>query len=142
MKQDTNSTVELKVPVDGDYVSVVRLLISGLANRLRLPVEELENLKLVIGEAFLSIVEKSRTAAGLVNLRWRQNEHHITVSITDPAGQHQSVTKTASLALLSQLGGRYETQVTDGVARLDLNFDIKYKEDRPFIFGDQPDGEA
>ncbi|MCH7472475.1 hypothetical protein IIA79_05935 [bacterium] len=125
--------VELKVPVSGDYVSVVRLLISGVATRLGLPLEEVENLKLVVGEAFLTIVEKCEKAEGLIKLKWQQDTKHVSVSLSDPSGMHQSVTSAASLALLKSLGGEYNSTVVDGVEHLDLDFQIKYKDDRPYI---------
>lgn len=137
-----DNAVELKVPTNVDYVSVVRLLISGLGNRIGLPYEELENLKLVIGEAFITVAEKCSGASGLINLRWQQDESRIAVSISDPSGKHKSVTNAANLAVLKTLGGEYNSSVVDGVEHLDIGFDIKYREDRPFIFDDRQDGRA
>ena len=137
-----SNTVELKVPVKADYVSVIRLLISGLGTRLGLPLDELDNLKLVVGEAFLAIIERCESVAGLINLKWKQDQQHISVSISDPAGKHKSVTNTASLALLKNLGGEYNTSVVDGEAHLNIDFKIRYKEQQPFIFHDQEDGQA
>jgi len=135
-------TVELRVPVDPGYASVIRLLISGLGTRLGLPLSELENLKLVVGEAFLTIVEKCEQLTGLVNLRWRQTEQHVTISISDPSGKHKSVTNAANIALLKSLGGEYNTSVVDGVEHLDLDFEIKYRENRPVLFHEPSDGQA
>jgi len=135
-------SVELKVPVNGDYASVVRLLISGLGTRLGLEYGELENLKLVASEAFLAIVDKCETAAGLISLAWREDAQHITVSISDPSGKHKSVTNAASMALLKKLGGEYTSSVVDGVEHLDIGFDIKHLDGRPVIFRDGTDGQA
>ncbi len=142
MTQQIDNNVELKVPVNESYISVVRLLVSGLANRLGLPIDELENLKLMVGEAFLAIVDKCEQTTGLISLRWKEHAEHITVSLSDPSGKHKSVTNAASLALMKRLGGTIGSEVIDGVEILNLDFDIKYKEDRPFIFHDQPDGRA
>ncbi|MCC7478232.1 hypothetical protein IT575_07205 [bacterium] len=136
--------VELKVPVSADYVSVVRLLVSGLGNRLGLPIDELENLKLMIGEAFLTVVTKAEGAAGLMHLTWKQDGARITVSLSDPSGKHKSIasTNSASLALLQSMGGELSSKVVDGVPQLDLGFTIRYKEDRPHIFNDKENGRA
>ena len=134
--------VELKVPVDESYVSVVRLLISGLGTRLGLAIDELENLKLVIGEAFLTIVEKCGRISGLIHLKWTQDETHIHVALSDPSGKHKSVTNAMNLALLRNLGGAYKSSVIDGVAHLNIDFDVKYEEDRPFIFNERKGGRA
>ena len=142
MKDTKKSTVELRIPVNADYASVVRLLISGLGARLGLPVSEIEDLKLVIGEAFLTVVEKCEQATGLINLMWQQEREQISVSISDPSGKHKSVTSAANLALLKTLGGKYDSTIVDGVEHLDLNFEIKYREDRPFLFHDREDGRA
>ena len=142
MKDTKANTVELRLPVDAGYASVVRLLISGLSARLGLPAGEIENLKLVIGEAFLTITEKCERAAGLINLTWRHAGEMITISISDPSGKHKSVTSAANLALLKTLGGNYDSTVVDGVEHLYLNFEIKYREDRPFLFHDREDGRA
>ena len=142
MEAIIDNTVELKVPVNDDYTSVVRLLISGLGTRLGLGIDEIENLKLVVGEAFLNIVDKCEKTTGLINLAWKQDQEHICVSISDPSGKHKSVTNTASLALLNKLGGEYNSSVVDGVEHLNLDFDIKYKEERPSLFHDRENGQA
>jgi hypothetical protein len=142
MSNKNTSLVELKVPVSPDYVSVVRLLVSGLATRLGLPVNELENLKLVVGEAFLTICDKAEKAAGLMRLGWKQDGANITVSLSDPSGKHKNITSTASLALLAKLGGELRSSEIDGVPQLDLGFTIRYKEDRPYIFNDKDNGRA
>lgn len=142
MTKHTDSRVELKVPVNGDYVSVVRLLVSGLGTRLGLPLDEIENLKLVVGEAFLSIVDKCESAAsGLVNLAWKQDDAHIGISLSDPSGRHKSVLST-SLALVKKLGGEYTSSVVDGVPHLDIGFDIRTEAGRPRIFDDRDPGRA
>ncbi len=92
MQLPVEQNVELKVPVDASYVSVVRLLVSGLGTRIGLAVDEIENLKLVAGEAFLTIVDKCEQTLGLITLRWRQAEEHIAISLVDPSGKHRERT--------------------------------------------------
>ena len=142
MEQGIAKSVELKVPVNEDYVSVVRLLISGLGNRLGLGISELENLKLVVAEAFLTIISKCESIQGLIHIAWKEDAKHISVSISDPSGKHKSVTNAASLVLVEQLGGEYNTNVIDGVEHLDIGFDIKHIDGRPVIFRDGDKGQA
>jgi hypothetical protein len=142
MSKVLDSRVELKVPVSGDYVSVIRLLISGLSNRLGLPVNEIEDLKMVVGEAFLTIVDKAEAAGGLMSLMWKQDATRITVSLTDPSGRHKAVAGSASLALLKGKGGEYTSTVVDGREQLNIDFKIGYKENRPFIFDGNDTGRA
>ena len=49
--------IELVIPCIPDYVGVVRLAISGIATRLNLPVEEIEDLKLAVSEACSNAVQ-------------------------------------------------------------------------------------
>jgi serine/threonine-protein kinase RsbW len=139
----TEHNVELKVPVDGSYVSVVRLLVSGLGTRLGLPIDELENLKLVAGEAFLTVVEKAEGTPGLVQFKWQQDESRVSIKISDPTGKHKELLpNAANLALLKKLGGEYNTQVVDGTNVLNIDFEIRYQDERPFLFRERPDGRA
>lgn len=43
--------VELEIPAQPEYVRIVRLIIAGIGNALRFNVEELDDLKLAVGEA-------------------------------------------------------------------------------------------
>jgi hypothetical protein len=134
--------VELKVPVAEDYVGVVRLLISGLATRLGLPIDEIEDMKLMVGEAFLAIVSKAEQRAGLMHLNWKQSASQVTISLSDPTGRHHSTMQAASLALVASRGGEVSSSVVDGVEHVDLDFRLEYRQDRPSVFGDRGPGRA
>jgi hypothetical protein len=135
--------VELKIPVDESYVSVVRLLVSGLATRLGLPVGEIEKLKDAVGESFVTVAALSGEATGLISLKWNQTPEHVNVKITDPTGKHKAhLLNAANLALLQRLGGEYNAEVVDGVSSLNIDFDISYRDNRPFLFTERPDGRA
>jgi len=142
MTRINDNHVELKVPVAEDYVSVVRLLVSGLSARLGLPVDEIEDLKLMVGEAFLAIVHKAEMVTGLIHLNWKQSASQVTISLSDPTGRHRSVMSSASIAMVQQLGGEVKSSVVDGVEHVDLDFRLEYTQDRPSVFGDRGPGRA
>jgi serine/threonine-protein kinase RsbW len=142
MTKIADQRVELKVPVEENYVGVVRLLISGLSTRLGLPIDEIEDMKLMVGEAFLAIVHKAEQTAGLIHLNWKQTADQVTISLSDPTGRHHSTMKAASLALVQQLGGEVSSSVVDGVEHVDLDFRLEYRQDRPSVFGDRGPGRA
>ncbi len=48
--------VELKVPAKPEYVGVVRLLVSGLANRMGFSYDEIEDMKVAVAEACTNAV--------------------------------------------------------------------------------------
>jgi hypothetical protein len=143
MSKVNEHNVELRVPVDESYVSVVRLLVSGLATRLGLPVTEIEKLKDAVGESFLTVAAMSEVSDGLMNLRWNQNAERVNVRISDPTGKHKSnLVNAANLALLKRLGGEYNAEVVDGISSLNIDFEISYRDNRPFLFAERPDGRA
>ncbi|WP_219635580.1 hypothetical protein [Nocardioides ungokensis] len=43
--------MELKVPADSAYVSVLRTTTAGLAARLDFPIDDIEDLRIAVGEA-------------------------------------------------------------------------------------------
>lgn len=48
--------IELRVPAKPQFVSVVRLTVSGLATRIGFSYDEIEDLKIAIGEAVTNVV--------------------------------------------------------------------------------------
>lgn len=134
--------VELKIPIDTTYVSVIRLLVSGLATRLGLDIGEIEKLKLMVGEAFETIVARCDNLNGLIRLKWIQTEASVQVILSDPAGKHKTLTDSGSLAALKELGGHIAPGVKDGMDQLELGFKVRYEEDRPFLFNDSKDIKA
>lgn len=50
-------TVEMKIPNMSDYVGVVRLAASGVANRLKFTHEEIEDIKIAVSEACTNAVQ-------------------------------------------------------------------------------------
>ena len=55
--QEHVQEIELVIPCIPDYVGVVRLAVSGIATRLNLPVEEIEDLKIAVSEACSNAVQ-------------------------------------------------------------------------------------
>ncbi|MCL5035959.1 MAG: ATP-binding protein [Chloroflexi bacterium] len=49
----------IQLPANPEYVLIVRLAVSGLANRLDFPYEEIEDIKLAVSEACNSIIAGS-----------------------------------------------------------------------------------
>ena len=48
--------IELKVPAKAQYISVIRLTVSGLATRIGFNFDEIEDLKIATGEAVTNVV--------------------------------------------------------------------------------------
>jgi hypothetical protein len=43
-------TISVKIPASPEYLSVVRLIVSGLASRLRFTIDDIEDLKIAVDE--------------------------------------------------------------------------------------------
>src|SRR5690554_3292190 len=52
----TSDFVELKIPAKPEYVGVVRLTVSGIANRLGYSYDEIEDIKIAVAEACTNVV--------------------------------------------------------------------------------------
>ncbi len=97
------ANVEIRLPADEGLVGALRLLVSGLASRLGFNVDELEDLKFVVSEAFLAVVERSEGQIGVVTLRWEETPEQLTVRITDPSHSYTSVTATPVMSILQKV---------------------------------------
>ncbi|MCC5909515.1 MAG: ATP-binding protein [Clostridiaceae bacterium] len=51
MNKKSNDVITLSVPNKPEYVSVIRLTVSGIANRMGFDIEEIEDIKVAISEA-------------------------------------------------------------------------------------------
>jgi len=49
--------IEIRIPSKSEYVSVVRLTASGIANRLGFSYEDIEDIKIAVGEACVNCVQ-------------------------------------------------------------------------------------
>jgi len=57
LKEKDLDTTELKVPAKTNYISVVRLCVSGIADRMKFSVDDLEDIKIAVGEACINSIK-------------------------------------------------------------------------------------
>jgi serine/threonine-protein kinase RsbW len=50
-------TVELRIPCRAEWVALARLAVAAVANRLKLTIEEIEDVKLAVAEACTAIIQ-------------------------------------------------------------------------------------
>ncbi len=72
--------VSLRVPADGAYVSVLRTMTAGLAARLDFTVDDIEDLRIAVGEA-CALVLPEATPGGDLEAEFRQTSGSLTVSV-------------------------------------------------------------
>ena len=72
--------VWLRLPADGAYVSVLRTMTAGLAARLDFTVDDIEDLRIAVGEA-CALVLPVASPGGDLDAEFRQTGSTLTVSV-------------------------------------------------------------
>lgn len=60
----TSDYIEMKLPAKPEYVGVIRLTISGIANRLGYSYDEIEDIKIAVAEACTNVVDHAYNDEG------------------------------------------------------------------------------
>jgi serine/threonine-protein kinase RsbW len=78
---DTSADVELRLPTDGAFISVLRTATAGLAARLDFTLDDLEDVRMAVGEAAALVLEAADPGADLTTRFWlRPRELAVSVS--------------------------------------------------------------
>lgn len=75
--------VSLRVPADGAYVSVLRSMTAGLAARLDFTVDDIEDLRIAVGEACALLLTEA-IPGGDLEAEFRQTPGTLTISVRVP----------------------------------------------------------
>jgi serine/threonine-protein kinase RsbW len=95
--------VALRVPADGAYVSVLRTMTAGLAARLDFTVDDIEDLRIAVGEACALVLPQARPG-GALRAEFRQTTGALTVSVrVDTAGRAHPDYESFAWQVLSTL---------------------------------------
>ncbi|WP_249872726.1 anti-sigma B factor RsbW [Oceanobacillus saliphilus] len=80
--------VEVKVPAKAEYVGVVRLTMSGIANRMGFSYEDIEDLKVAVSEAITNAVNHAyhETEQGEITVGFGLYADRIEIMIADHGG--------------------------------------------------------
>ena len=107
--------VSLRVPADGAYVSVLRTMTAGLAARLDFTVDDIEDLRIAVGEACALVLPEAVPGGDLV-ADFRLTPGTLTISVGVPtAGPRTADLDSFAwqvLSTLHQLRRRGERRVT------------------------------
>ena len=66
LDRPAKADVSLRVPADGAYVSVLRTMTAGLAARLDFTVDDIEDLRIAVGEACALVLPEAGPGGDLV----------------------------------------------------------------------------
>ncbi len=106
--------VELRVPADSAYVSVLRSTAAGIASRLDFPLDGIEDLRIAVGEACALVLPEADEGSRLCGEFFLSPEQlTVTVSVT---GSDIGAPDYDSFAwqVLDTLAGSARAEVADG----------------------------
>jgi serine/threonine-protein kinase RsbW len=112
------AVVELKIPARPEYVGVARLAILGVASRMRFSYDEVEDVRLAVGEACTTSVEwaaKNKREDTDITVRSTITDTTLTVEILDQAGPRQETPEPSSEPNPESLGALLITLLVDEV---------------------------
>ncbi|WP_368654031.1 anti-sigma B factor RsbW [Ornithinibacillus sp. 4-3] len=78
--------IEMKFPAKADYVGVVRLTLSGVANRMGFSYEDIEDMKISISEAITNAVSHAYDDEGEVTICFGVYEDRLEMMVADHGG--------------------------------------------------------
>lgn len=114
------SQVELTVPADPSFVSLVRAATAAICARADFPIDRLEDLRLAIDEA-CSIVIADAPGDAMMAVTWWLDGAHVRMRVSARSSSGRPVsTDTFSWTVLTALVDSVETAVDDGRLTLTL----------------------
>ena len=91
-----SAVVDLKIPCRPEFVGVARLAILGVASRMQFSYDEVEDLRLAVGEACATAVERAAKASKAdtdIMIRSEISDGKLTIEVRDEIGQMPEVPK-------------------------------------------------
>ena len=85
-RQERRADVELRLPADGAYASVLRTTTAGLAARLDFTLDDIEDLRMAAGEAGAMVLERAEPGGDLV-CAYHLAPGRLTMTLTVTADQ-------------------------------------------------------
>jgi serine/threonine-protein kinase RsbW len=88
-------TVELIIPCRPEFVGIARLAVLGIASRMPFSYDEVEDVRLAVGEACTHAVERAGNSAAVIRITSVIDPHALTITVADDvsaeaAAGHQS----------------------------------------------------
>ena len=104
----TSDSVELRVPADPAYLAVIRTAAAGLAARLDLTLDEIEDLRIAVDEACALLLDQNRLPGASLTTVFTSHDGTLQVEVCGPARPLPDRTSFA-WAVLEALVGNVET---------------------------------
>ena len=79
--------IEMQVPAKPEYIGVIRLTLSGIANRLGFSYDDIEDMKIAVAEACTNVVNHAYKGEGTMNVSYQIYENEKLEIIVSDKGQ-------------------------------------------------------
>ena len=117
----TRSDVELRVPADTAYVAVLRTTTAGLAARLDFTLDDIEDLRMAVGEA-CALVLRSASPGSDLTCRFHLGTGVLTVEVgVDAASAAAPDLDSFAWQVLTTLAGDASVSVDEGRFEITLS---------------------
>lgn len=103
-KTAQSETVELIIPCRAEYVGVARLAVLGIASRMPFSYDEVEDVRLAVGEACSHAVERAGTRAATLRIVSTITPHALTIEVADDVPADDVAAPTEEARLLEEAG--------------------------------------
>lgn len=115
----TDDIVELTVPADGAYLSVLRTATAGLAARLHFTLDEIEDLRIAVDEACALLLPTVDNPDGTeLTCRFDVGPDSLAVAIKAPAPSSMPDTQTFAWRVLAALVADVSAEREAGMATI------------------------
>jgi len=78
-----SDTVELTIPCRPEYVGVARLAVLGIASRMPFSYDEVEDVRLAVGEACTHAVERAGSTTATIRIVSTIDAHALVIEVAD-----------------------------------------------------------
>ena len=107
--------VEVRIPAEGAYLSVLRTATAGLAARLDFTLDEIEDLRIAVDEACAILLTKAVPGSGLT-CRFELRDGALGVDVSVPTLDGKTPARdTFAWTVLAALAGQVDAKVSDAV---------------------------
>jgi len=97
-------TVHLLIPCRPEYVGVARLAVLGIASRMPFSYDEVEDVRLAVGEACTHAVERAGVTAATIRIVSTVAVDSLTIEISDDVAEADAAAPTEEARLLEEAG--------------------------------------
>lgn len=103
-KTAQTETVELLIPCRAEYVGVARLAVLGIASRMPFSYDEVEDVRLAVGEACTHAIERAGSRAATIRIVSTITPLSLKIEIIDNVAAKDIAAPTEEARLLAEAG--------------------------------------